>query len=331
LTDRDFRFQCRVWFLGRTPSICPGCSRGCNIEIHYNERFNARYHDKRVHRLKPRYNREVNGFWLCDEGRYAYHSIDSPDRLKTPKVKRDGSLCQAEWAEAIEATVAALRQALQHHGPDAVAVLASPQMSNEELFTLRRLFRDLLKIDRIEHQVPLSGPVSSDDFLMTPDKNPNSRGAETLGLGRGGSGELLRDCARGQVRFLYICHHDLTRGHDGQEVRDALSRVDFVAFQGSFAQPTAELAHVQLPSAVCAEKDGTFTNIQGRVQRIHAAVPPVGESLPDLSILASLASALGLQPGAVAASEVFREIGRSVQPFAGMTYETLGSTGQLLR
>ena len=73
LTDRDFRFQCRVWFLGRTPSVCPGCSRGCNIEIHYNERFNPRYHDKRVHRLKPRYNRDVNGFWMCDEGRLSFH------------------------------------------------------------------------------------------------------------------------------------------------------------------------------------------------------------------------------------------------------------------
>jgi NADH-quinone oxidoreductase subunit G len=331
LTDRDFRFQCRVWFLGRTPSVCPGCSRGCNIEIHYNERFNARYHDKRVHRLKPRYNRDVNGFWLCDEGRYAYHAIDSPDRLKTPKVKRDGSLRRAEWAEAVEATVEALRRTLQHHGPNAVAVLASPQMTNEELFALRRLFRDLLKVDRIEYQVPPSGPVSSDDFLITPDKNPNSRGAEILGLGRSGASELLRDCSRGQVHFLYICHHDLTRGHDGQEVRDALGRVDFVAYQGPFAQPTAEMAHVQLPSAVYAEKDGTFTSIQGRVQRIHAAITPVGESLPDLSILASLASALELQAGTGSAPEVFREIAGSVTSFAGMTYETVGSTGQLLK
>ena len=331
LTDRDFRFQCRVWFLGRTPSICPGCSRGCNIEIHYNERFNARYHDRRVHRLKPRYNRDVNGFWLCDEGRYAYRAIDSPDRLKAPKVKWDGSLREVEWAEAIQTTVAALRETLDRHGPDAVAVLASPQMSNEELYALRRLFRNLLKVDRIGYQVPLSGPVSSDDFLITPDKNPNSRGAEVMSFGRSDSRELLRDCARGQVHFLYICHHDLTRGYAGQEVRDALGRVDFVAYQGSFNQTTAGLAHVQLPSAVYAEKDGTFTNIQGRVQRIHAAVPPVGESLPDLSILASLASGLGLQPGASVAPVVFREIGEEVTAFAGMTYETVGSTGQLLK
>jgi predicted molibdopterin-dependent oxidoreductase YjgC len=179
--------------------------------------------------------------------------------------------------------------------------------------------------------VPASGPVSSDDFLITPDKNPNSRGAEVMSLGRSGSGELLRDCAQGQVRFLYICHHDLTRGHDGQEVRDALGKVDFVAYQGSFSQATAGMANVQLPSAVYAEKEGTFTNIQGRVQRAHAAVPPMGESLPDLSILESLASALGLTPAAAAAADVFREIGENVAPFAGMTYETVGSTGQLLK
>src|SRR5437763_10532979 len=61
LTDRDFRFQCRVWFLSSTSSVCPGCSRGCNIEIHVNEHFNPRYHDKRVPRLKPRFNPDVNG------------------------------------------------------------------------------------------------------------------------------------------------------------------------------------------------------------------------------------------------------------------------------
>jgi NADH-quinone oxidoreductase subunit G len=331
LTDRDFRFQCRVWFLGRTPSVCPGCSRGCNIEIHYNERFNPRYHDKRVHRLKPRYNRDVNGFWMCDEGRYAYHEIDSPDRLKVPKVKRDGSLHEAGWDEAIRVTASALRDTLQRHGPGGVAVLASPQMTNEELFALRNLFRDHLKIDRIRYQAPVAASATSDDFLITPDKNPNSRGAELMALGGNGTAGLLDDCARGEVHFLYICHHELTRSHDEQMVRDALARVDFVAYQGSFNRQTAGMAHVHLPSAVYAEKDGTFTNIQGRVQRIHAAVPPLGEAQPDLAILAALSSGLGLQPGPVSAPAVFGGIGESLGPFSGMTYETVGSAGQLLK
>ncbi len=134
LTDRDFRFQCRVWFLGSTPSICPGCSRGCNIEIHYNERFNPRYHDRRVHRLKPRYNPDVNGYWMCDEGRYAYHAIDAPERLRVPMLKQADGRKTVTWDEAIAQVADALQLTLAKYGPQAVAVLASPQMSNEELF-----------------------------------------------------------------------------------------------------------------------------------------------------------------------------------------------------
>jgi NADH-quinone oxidoreductase subunit G len=126
LTDRDFRFKCRVWFLGSAPSICPGCSRGCNIYIHFNQRFNPRYHDQRVHRLKPRYNKEVNGHWICDEGRYAYHSIDAPDRLKTPLIKETGGYREANWTEAIrEPQRIWCRRSM--NGPQAVGLLVSPR------------------------------------------------------------------------------------------------------------------------------------------------------------------------------------------------------------
>jgi predicted molibdopterin-dependent oxidoreductase YjgC len=110
-----------------------------------------------------------------------------------------------------------------------------------------------------------------------------------------------------------------------------------VVFQGSWDQPTAALAHIQLPAAVYAEKDGTFTNIQGRVQRFQAAVPPIGQSLPDLEILARLAVELGIGPadasaGADASAEkVFGEIGNNVDAFSEMTWRTVGETGQLLK
>jgi len=331
LTDRDFRFQCRVWFLGRTPSICPGCSRGCNIEIHCNERFNPRYHDKRVHRLKPRYNKDVNGFWICDEGRYAYHAIDTATRLKSPAQRRGESWQIVSWDDAIRKAAAALKETLEQHGPDAVAVLASPQMTNEELFGIRTLYRDCLKVGNIEFRVPRRGATSSDDFLITADKNPNSRGAEILGLAGKGTGAILQECAAGRVRFLHICHHDLETGYDREVINDALGKVDYVVFQGSWDHATAQRAHVRLPAAVYAEKEGTFVNVGGRVQLIHAALPPLGGSLPDLEIVAALAGALGVKPVTASAPEVFREIAQRVQAFAGMTHETLGSSGQTLK
>ncbi len=331
LTDRDFRFQCRVWFLGSTPSICSGCSRGCNIEIHYNERFNPRYHDRRVHRLKPRFNPEVNSYWMCDDGRYSYHDIDAPSRLVTPEMKKEGARHPVEWDDAIERTAAVLQKVLGAHGPEAVAVLASPQMTNEELFVLQSLFRTHLKVGNISYRVPVRGSVRSDDFLITADKNPNSRGAEVLGFPGAQGDELLRNCAEGGIRFLYICNHDLTRAYDDAVVRESLGKAEFVVYQGAFRHPTADLADVLLAGAVYAEKSGTFTNVQGRVQRFDAALPPVGHALPDLEIFSRLAATLDIPLPGQTAEDVFREIGKQTRAFSGMTYESVGSLGQMLK
>lgn len=331
LTDRDFRFQCRVWFLGRTDSICPGCSRGCNIEIHYNERYNPRYHDRRIHRLKPRFNEDVNGYWMCDEGRYAYHAIDAAERLREPMVREGGDTRALSWEEAIRKTAAALKETMERCGPQGAAVLASPQMTNEELFHLRLLFAESLKIGNIEYRVPVRQAVYSDNFLITADKNPNALGAELLGLAGPGSDQIIRACAAGQVHFLYICHHDLMSGYDEEQVVNALAGVKFIAFQGSRRHATAKLAHVLLPTAVYAEKEGTFTNIQHRVQRIHAAVPVLEVSLPDLEILERLSVALGVSLPPPHPPEVFRAIGKRVPAFEAMSYDTVGDGGQILK
>ncbi len=331
LTDRDFRFKCRVWFLGSAPSVCPGCSRGCNINIHFNQRFNPRYHDQRVHRLKPRYNKEINGHWICDEGRYAYHSIDAPDRLKLPQIKKAGEFQEASWTEAVREAAARIKSVLDASGPQAVAVLASPQMTNEELFCVRKSFGERLGIRNIDAKAPSREAAYSDDFLITADRNPNSRGAGVLLPAGPGTESILRQCAEGRIRLLYIFRHDLMRGFDAEFVREALGKVECVVFQGSWDQPTAALAHIQLPAAVYAEKEGTFTNVDGRVQRFCEAVPPAGESLPDLEIFARLAAELDIPSAGSSAASVFEAIGQEMRAFYGMTYDTLGLSGQSLK
>jgi NADH-quinone oxidoreductase subunit G len=330
LTDRDFRFKCRVWFLGSAPSICPGCSRGCNIEIHFNERFNPRYHDQRVHRLKPRYNAEVNSHWICDEGRYSYHSIDASNRPKVPKLKQGEAFRELTWADAMREAAASLKQVLAKHGPQAAALVVSPQMTNEELFRSRQIFGDYLKIENIGIHSFSDLAAYSDDFLITADKYPNTKGAGILIPDGSDCEALLRSCAEGRIHFLYIIQSDLTRGYDQAFVLDALRKVDCVVFQGSWEQPAAALAKIQLPAAVYAEKEGTFTNLQGRVQRFQAAVPPIGRSLPDLEILALLALELAIPLAGTSAEKIFGEIGQTVGAFAGMTWQTVGKSGQLL-
>src|SRR3990167_2949296 len=72
LTNRDFRFKKRVWFLRETPSVCPGCATGCNINVHHEGGV--------VYRLTPRDNPAVNQCWMCDAGRMTYHGVHAPDR-----------------------------------------------------------------------------------------------------------------------------------------------------------------------------------------------------------------------------------------------------------
>src|SRR5436190_2426590 len=135
LTDRDFRFAVRVWYLDSAKSVCPGCARGCNIEVHVNRRRPHHNEGRRVARLKPRFNAEVNRWWICDAGRYGFAFVDDKTRLVTPQGRRDGALGDATWEEAI----AALADALRRFAPDEIGVVASPKMANEDLWALRRV------------------------------------------------------------------------------------------------------------------------------------------------------------------------------------------------
>src|SRR5262245_46197447 len=101
LTDRDFRFQVRVWYLDSAPSVCPGCARGCNIDVHVNRRRPHHADGRRVARLKPRFNAAVNRWWLCDAGRYGFHFVDDRTRLARPRRRVGAAAQDATWDEAL--------------------------------------------------------------------------------------------------------------------------------------------------------------------------------------------------------------------------------------
>src|SRR5436189_6873 len=110
LTDRDFRFAVRVWYLDSAKSVCPGCARGCNIEVHVNRRRPHHNEGRRVARLKPRFNADVNRWWICDDGRYGFAFVDDKTRLVAPARREDGAVGDATWEEAIGAVAGALRR-----------------------------------------------------------------------------------------------------------------------------------------------------------------------------------------------------------------------------
>ena len=336
LTDRDFRFQVRVWYLDTAKSICNGCARGCNIEIHTNKHRTHHNQGKRVARLKPRFNAEVNQWWICDAGRYGFRWIDDESRLTAPAVTVDGQSVETTWDDA----VATLAGQLSRYRPEEIGVLASPQMSNEDLWALRRLL-DALGAIHHDFAVPPREPGEDDKLLIRADKNPNTRGARLAGLGPGAggldAGGILDAAAAKKIKLLWVLHHDLTAsGFAPSRVSAALAGADTVVFQGTNASPTSERAALALPSAAYAERDGTFTNFEGRVQRFRPALTPLGEARPDWLTFGLVAARLG-KAGADAALTVdradlvFAALAAAVPAFDGMLYRTLGDTGQMVK
>lgn len=328
LTDIDFRFKCRVWYLQSQESVCPGCSQGCNIDIHYQL---ARKHiadGDRVMRLKPRHNPDVNQYWICDEGRYAYGAIDH-GRLETPLVNGQ----PAEWTAAVETVARALKDAQSRNAARAVAVLASPHSTNEELFVVKRLFREHVGTPHVDVRLPYP-QGSSDAMLRKADKTPNMKGALTLGLVSDRTGlsatQIVEEAGKGVIRVLYVMHHDLYEFFTAEQVETLKSNVPCIVFHGTHAHRFAQAAHVALPSAMYAEKDGTFTNAHGRVQRIRPAFPPIGKAKTDLEIFRLLAEQLGWPWPWPHPAAVMTEIGLKVPAFQGVSYETVGSQGQTL-
>ncbi|HTL69913.1 MAG TPA: molybdopterin-dependent oxidoreductase [Candidatus Eisenbacteria bacterium] len=325
LTDKDFRFKMRVWYLGSQDSVCPGCSRGCNIQIHYEKSRPYHLKTERVMRLKPRENQDVNKWWMCDEGRYGYKPIDK-NRLQKIRISRSTNGSDPSWLMALEKTATVLRAAK----PGAWGVLASPQSTNEELHLVKKIFKDLLKIEQVAFFAP-GQEGFEDDFLLKKDKNPNSAGAaEILKVPGGGDLTPVVEAAKaGKLEGLFIFSHDLAKIYGAETLAAVRKAVKTVVYEGPNENPTAEAADVLLPSSSYAEKDGTFTNFEGRVQRIRRAVDPLGVSRPTWQILADLGALLGAPWNYTRAEHVFNDLAKENAAFKDMNYKAVGSSGLL--
>jgi len=202
-------------------------------------------------------------------------------------------------------------------------------MSNEDLVALRRLL-DICTIQRVAFGVPPRVPGDEDDILIRADKSPNALGAELIGLA--GDARAILGAARGRrLKCLWIFGHDLlASAWPEAEVREALGGAEMVIFTGTNSNPTSERAHWVLPAAAWVERDGTYTNFEGRVQRFRQAVEPLGQALAEWEMLGRVLAALGEAPSATRAEHWFRRLATAVPSFAGLSYQALGDTGRLV-
>ena len=141
--------------------------------------------------------------------------------------------------------------------------------------------------------------------------------------------EMVQMMIEGDLKALYVIgENPKLSDADRNHLNKALAKLDFLVVQGLFLSETAQVADVVLAAASVAEKEGTFTNTERRCLRIHKAIEPIADTLPDWRIIARLSNAMGYQMDYAGPEEIFNEMA-SLTPksYGGMSYERLGIDG----
>ncbi len=141
-------------------------------------------------------------------------------------------------------------------------------------------------------------------------------------------GEMMDNALAGKLKSLMVIgENPVISDPDSNHVAKGLKNVEFLVVQDIFFTETAELADVVLPAASFAEKDGTFTNTERRVQRVRKAVDPIGDSKADWEITQMLAKAMGYEMDYRSAADIMAEINELTPQYGGITYRRLQQKG----
>jgi NADH-quinone oxidoreductase subunit G len=329
LTSKDFRFEARPWELTNVKSICTLCSKGCNTIVGFHPRRN------KVLRVTARENMDVNQWWICDRGRGQSHTVHDVVRVVEPTHREKGAARTASWTEAITEISSGIRETIARHGEDAVGIIASAELSNEELFLIGRLFQDELKLQNLDFPARPQPPVVYPKFTIEGDKNPNTRGAKLFlsrngGPARGRSvSDIIAAAADGPIKtLLFFRGGPLDRFGDPAVVQRALQRAGLVAVIDFVASPVSDLAGWVLPGVSHFEKDGTYINSQGRVQRARKVFTLRGDTREEWRVIQELGQSLGvLRETDPSPESIFDRIARTMPAFAGLSYTALGDLG----
>jgi NADH-quinone oxidoreductase subunit G len=327
LTSKDFRFQMRVWFLKETKSVCTSCATGCNVLISSRE--------EKIYRYTPRDNDGVNGPWMCDAGRLNYKWIQREDRLKDVLVRGEKS----SWTVALSEIADKLKQA----PVGSVAIVASARQTNEELWLLSKL---KAKFGALSDSVPRVG--KGDNLLVDEDKNPNTNGARLTGMSFTEMGinlsKIAAGIARGEIKTLIVFGEDLLLNSvNSSKLRDKeltsevvtehgvtaalLGKLDTLIVSDILPSATAKHAHYVLPGCAHAEKRGSFTNRDGRVQKFIQAIQPKGDARAEWDFLHDLVYNVTGKNGFLTIEGLFNEMAKDVPAFNGLSWAGLGDVG----
>ena len=322
ILTKDYRFKSRPWDNpGVVDTICTLCSKGCNTSAWLKAKPEWAKGSQLI-RMTPRFNPDVNNYWMCDIGRFKYHWVEGDTRLRRPMMRTATALEPAAWHDA-EPRLRDRIQEAGSHDPASVRFLASAHASTEELFVLKQLVEGLLGNDGLK-SVTVAWTRSdkpqpaTTKFKVSRTDAPNVNGARDLGyvVGPGNEGmpdlqTLRTDVEGGRVKAVYV----LDPGPDGSlgDVSWLIAArrqgtLPLLVVQGVLMTELAAAADIVLPGAAYVEKDAIYTNDQGHVQAASRAIAPPGEAREDWQILVSVGRLLGLTMPYQSASDVRRAL-----------------------
>lgn len=274
LTFNDFRFKKRSWFLRKNPSICDGCAKGCNMEVHSEMEV--------VYRQVPVFNEKVNGHWMCDEGRVAYHTYADPNRIIAPLLESKGEsnqLTATTWETTLSAVLGILRST------SSVSFVIGTDATNEEAKLLKEEIPKLLTTGKVKffyhngHVLNAKENKPLDKLLRQSDKTPNTLGIEALGL------HPFDKHSGDDLVIIY---------RNGRATIPEIS-VGTVILWGIFSTEEVEKLKKQgkkvfalMPGLSTLEKSGSFTNIDGITQSFGPAIKHKGHALSTEQIIGRL-------------------------------------------
>ena len=346
LTSRDFRFKARVWDMSSTKTICPGCARGCNIDMWVR--------NNEIMRLTPRENPEVNDYWMCDWGRLnTFKFVNADDRINGAMIKENGEFKSVSIEEGINAAA----QELKKYKGNEIAFIGSAFATCEDNYAFSQFAKEQFSANNIDFARYINED-DQDDILICADKAPNSWGAENTGIKPGKGGLDLRgiieEIKKQNIKALVVMEDNIAAIDD--KIEAAFKKLELLIVLAVSRNETTKLAHIILPASAYAEKNGTFVNFEGRIQRIRPAVVTEemersleGMSMsrldkfgtkydawasgkrvnakPSWQLISMLSKKLGGKINYQMAEDVFDEIAKTNKEFKGLDYDVIGEQG----
>ena len=311
ITTKDYRFKSRPWDNPEAvDTICTLCEKGCNTTAWIKAKPEWAKGAQLI-RTTPRFNPEVNGYWMCDIGRFDYRWIEGEERLQRPLVRSEragasepnGGLEPTDWTTALSKIADRVGGA----GNANLRFLISAHASLEELFLIGKLGGSLnLPEDgvAISWRTRVKPQPPRVKFRIPPIDAPNVNGAKDMGFpvraASDGSADLAafrRQVEGGGVKALYV----FDPGPEGSigdvswviEARRS-GKLPLLIVHGVLMTELAKAADIVLPGTAWVEKDAAYVNMDGRLQGASRAIAAPGEAQEDWQVFVNVALALGV-------------------------------------